>query len=69
MDEADLTRLLRAEVHRAAGMVMAQAGVTIEDALVRLRAYAFSSGRSLTEVASDVVERRLRFDPDNRPAQ
>lgn len=69
MSEADVAVLLRAEVHRAAGMVMVQAGVTIEDALVRLRAYAFSSDRTLTEVATDVVERRLRFDPEERAAQ
>jgi hypothetical protein len=69
MNEADLSVLLRAEVHRAAGMVMAQADVPIEDALVRLRAYAFGSGRTLTEVAADVLERRLRFDPESRPAQ
>lgn len=67
--EADLSMLLRAEVHRAAGMVMAQAGVTIDDALIRLRAYAFGSGRTLTDVAADVVARRLRFDVDNDAAQ
>jgi GAF domain-containing protein/ANTAR domain-containing protein len=69
MNEADVSLLLRAEVHRAAGMVMAQAGVSIEDALVRLRAYAFSSGQSLNEIATEVVARRLRFDPEQRSAR
>lgn len=69
MDEAELSVLLRADVHRAAGMVMVQAGLNIEDALVRLRAYAFSSGETLTDVATKVVQQRLRFDPENRPAQ
>ncbi len=48
-------------VHQAAGMVAAQLDVGIGQALVRLRAYAFGNGRPLTEVAKNVVERRLRF--------
>jgi hypothetical protein len=49
-------------VHQASGMVSAQLGVSVGQALVRLRGYAFGNGRSLTEVACDVVNRRLRFD-------
>jgi hypothetical protein len=45
-------------------MVMVQLGVSISDALARLRAYAFASNRPLAEVARDVVARRLRFDRD-----
>jgi hypothetical protein len=52
-------------VHQAAGMVAAQLDVTVGHALVRLRAHAFGNGRTLTAVARDVVERRLRFDADN----
>jgi ANTAR domain-containing protein len=62
--DQDLSILLRADVHRAAGMVMAQAAIPIDEALARLRAYAFSSGRPLTEIAADVVNRRLRFEPE-----
>jgi hypothetical protein len=49
-------------VHQAAGMVAAQLDVGVRDAMVRLRAYAFGNDRSLTEVAKDVVSRKLRFD-------
>jgi hypothetical protein len=49
-------------VHQAAGMVSVQLVGTIADALLRLRAHAFGNDRSLTEVAQDVVARRLRFD-------
>lgn len=49
-------------VHQAAGMISAQLGVSVAQALVRLRAYAFSHQRLLAEVAADVVARRLRFD-------
>jgi hypothetical protein len=48
-------------VHNAAGAVSVQLDVSIAEALIRLRAYAFSHDRPLREVAEDVVERRLRF--------
>ncbi len=49
-------------VHQASGMVAAQLEVSVAQALVRLRAYAFGNGRPLAEVARDVVDRTLRFD-------
>ncbi len=49
-------------VHQAAGMVAAQLGVSVGQALVRLRAYAFGNDRPLRLVAEDVVARTLRFD-------
>ena len=49
-------------VHQAAGMVSAQLEVSIAEALVRLRAYAFAHQRLLGQVAADVVGRDLRFD-------
>ena len=63
-DGTDLSVLLRADVHRAAGMIMVQADVPIDEALVRLRAHAFGTGRALPEVAADVLAHRLRFDAD-----
>ncbi len=48
-------------VHNAAGAVSAQLGVSITEALIRLRAHAFSNNRPLRDVAEDVVARRLRF--------
>jgi GAF domain-containing protein len=65
----ELAVLLRADVHRAAGMVMAQAGVSIDQALARLRAHAFAVGRPLPDVAADVLARRLRFDTETDSAQ
>ena len=52
-------------VHQAAGMVAAQLDVSVGQALVRLRAFAFANDRPLTEVARDVVEKTLRFGADN----
>jgi hypothetical protein len=54
----------QAVVHQAAGMVSVQLGVRVEVAFARLRAYAFANERRLTEVATAVVDRRLRFHPD-----
>ncbi len=57
--------LWHAEVHQAAGMISVQLGVSPLDALVRLRAYAYGRSKRLTDVARSVVERRLRFHPDD----
>jgi hypothetical protein len=45
-------------------MVLAQLGVSATDALARMRAYAFVEQRLLSDVAHDVVSRRLRFTQD-----
>jgi GAF domain/ANTAR domain len=52
----------RIVVHQATGMIAAQLDDTVSNALARLRAAAFGSGRPVDDVARDVVERRLRFD-------
>jgi hypothetical protein len=54
----------QAVVHQATGMILVQLGVSIDVAFLRLRAYAYAHDRPLGEVARDVVERRLRFEPD-----
>jgi ANTAR domain len=56
---ADTDRIV---VHQATGMIAAQLDDTIANALARLRAAAFASGRSMYDLAQDVVERRVRFD-------
>lgn len=49
-------------VHQAAGMIAAQLGITVAEALVRLRAAAFAGDAPLVEVARGVVDRTLRLD-------
>lgn len=58
----ELNLLTRAEVSHATGMLMAQLNVGAPAALVRLRAHAYAAGRSATDVARDIVERRLRLE-------
>lgn len=57
-------------VHQASGMVAAQLGASVGEALVRLRAYAFGTDRLLADVAEAVVARKLRLDdpPERIPA-
>jgi AmiR/NasT family two-component response regulator len=55
----------RAELFQAQGMVMVQLGVSLAEALARMRAYTYAENRPLAEVAQDVVARRLRFDRDH----
>lgn len=52
-----------AVVHQATGMVSVQLGSDLTVAFLRLRAHAYLTGCRLSQAASDVVERRLRFDP------
>jgi hypothetical protein len=59
--EAALAPALRREVHQATGMILVQLGISATDAFARLRAYSFASGRPVTDIARDVVERRLDF--------
>jgi hypothetical protein len=54
----------QAPVHQATGLVLAQLGVSADVAFARLRAYAYAEDRRLGDVARDVLERRLRFEPD-----
>jgi hypothetical protein len=56
--------LSRAEVSQATGMLVAQLEVEPAEALVRLRARAFATGRSPTAVACDILDRRLRVKAD-----
>lgn len=59
--ELEIGMRVRFVVHQAAGMISAQLDVGITEAMIRLRALAFSTDRLIEAVAVDVVERRLRF--------
>lgn len=59
--DPDPGRHSRREVHQASGMLIAQTGVPPEDALLMLRGHAFAAGRSVRELAADVIARRIDF--------
>ncbi|TFC22424.1 ANTAR domain-containing protein [Cryobacterium glucosi] len=51
----------RRVIHQATGMILAQLNLSATDALLLLRGYAFSNGRSVRSVAHDVVARKIDF--------
>ena len=59
--DTDASPALQREVHQATGMILAQLQTTPEAAYSRMQAHAFSTGRSVHDVARDVVSRRLNF--------
>jgi hypothetical protein len=65
-DNDDLRASYQMQVHQATGMVMAETSVTIEQAFLMLRARAFADGRSLADLATDVVARRVLFSAEDR---
>ncbi|CAN5398376.1 GAF domain-containing protein [soil metagenome] len=52
---------MRREVHQATGMILMQLETTATEAFSLLRAHAFVSGRTVEDVAKDVVARLLDF--------
>jgi hypothetical protein len=59
---AELNTLSRAEVSQATGMLVAQLEIEPAEALVRLRGHAYAIGRSATDVARDILDRRLKIE-------
>jgi hypothetical protein len=53
----------RIRIHQASGMVAYMLNSTIEEALDRMRAHAFSNSLSLIEVANSIVSRDLVLEP------
>ncbi|MCP2342210.1 hypothetical protein [Actinomadura rupiterrae] len=61
----DRTSLVWAAINAVADREDAM--LSLRHALVALRSHAYSSGRTLNEVAGDVVAGRLRLHPNGRP--
>jgi GAF domain-containing protein len=61
IEDAGQSRFSRRTVHQATGMVIAQLGVSAEDARLLIQGHAFAENRPMKDVATDIVERRLSF--------
>ncbi len=61
VDAADSHR----PIHQATGIVMVQASVGLNEALLLLRARAYAEERPLLELAQDVVARKVTFHPED----
>ena len=60
----ELNTLMRVEINQATGMLIAQLGIEMTDASLRLRAHAYAVDRSPTDVAHDILHHDLRLDTD-----
>ena len=58
-DDADDEGYSHRVVHQATGMILARLDLPAADALLVLRGYAFSHGRTVRDVATDVVARKI----------
>ena len=58
---------IRTAVYQAQGMVMVDLGVSLAEALARLRATAFAEAVSLDELAADIVSGQRRLHRDGSP--
>lgn len=56
---------IRTDVYQAQGMVMVDLGVSLTEALARMRAYAYADGHDLNGLAADIVARRIRLTRDS----
>ncbi len=54
-------RYSRRTIHQATGFVIAQCGISAEDAYLLLQGHAFAQGVSMDEIAQEVVSGRLAF--------
>ena len=57
---------LRSEIYQAQGMVMVALDVSLAEALTRMRAHAFATGRDLAEVALGIIGGSLTLPRDSR---
>ncbi|MEV0123087.1 ANTAR domain-containing protein [Streptomyces sp. NPDC050703] len=53
--QAGAVELHRAELHQATGVLSYRLGVSVAEALIRIRARAFASGRPLSETAQEIL--------------
>ena len=63
---AQLAELDRVEVYQATGILISQLDVDATEALVRLRAHAISTNRTASQVAIDIIERRVVLERDHQ---
>lgn len=59
----------RDRVYQAQGMVMVHLGVSLPEALARMRAHAFASDQDLADLAADILTGRTRLPIDSEGAR
>lgn len=64
VSSVDAVLAYRAEVYQAQGMVMVDLGVSLTEAMARLRGHAYAEGLPLSDIARDVVAGTLKLERD-----
>jgi hypothetical protein len=54
----------RDDVYQAQGMVMVELGISLTEALARMRAHAFAADQDLADLAADILARRISLPHD-----
>lgn len=65
LEEGGSAWQMRDRVNQATGMVVAQLGIGPDDALALIRAFAFSHGMPMNDLATEIIERRQNFLDDS----
>lgn len=67
LDGGSIARTMDAQsaVYQAQGMVMVQLGVSLAEALARMRAHAFAQGRSLASVSAGIIAGTISLGADD----
>lgn len=55
----------RFELYQAQGMVAVQLGIPLDEAMIRIRAHSYVQNRSLSDVADDIIARKLALETDS----
>jgi hypothetical protein len=61
VEEHPVSAYSRRLIHQATGMVLAQLELTADDARLVIHGHAFSAGKTMKEVAQDILDGRLAF--------
>lgn len=54
----------RFELYQAQGMLAIQLGIPLDEAMIRIRAYAYAQDRALSDVADDIIAGKLLLQTD-----
>ncbi|WP_344059853.1 GAF and ANTAR domain-containing protein [Microbacterium pumilum] len=64
-DSLDVNPRSRRTIHQATGIVLAQLGMSADDALLIIQGHAFATNQPMMDVAAEIVDGRLAFHRDN----
>ena len=64
-DSLDVNPRSRRTIHQATGIVLAQLGMSADDALLIIQGHAFATDQPMMDVAASIVDGQLAFHRDS----